>query len=212
MKKIDTVVFDLGGVLVDWNPRYLYRQIFNDEQEMENFLANVCHGNWNEMQDAGRPFAEAVNERIDKFPQYEPMIRAYHKRWSEMLKGDIPGTVQILKEMHKAGQPRLLALSNWSAETFPIAKKRFPFLGFFEAILVSGEEKLIKPDPRFFKLLIDRFQVDPAHAVFIDDVEKNILGAKALGFQTIHFKSPEALRVSLSQLGVLPAKSHGELS
>jgi 2-haloacid dehalogenase len=205
MEKIETVIFDLGGVLVDWNPRYLYRQLFTDEKEMESFLANIVDGNWNEMQDAGRPFAEGVAERVAKFPKYDSMIRAYHKRWVEMLRGDIPGTVQILKEIHSAGQPRLLALSNWSAETFPLAKQRFPFLGLFETVLVSGEEKLIKPDPRFYRILIDRLKVDPRHAVFIDDVEKNILGAQALGFQTIHFTTPESLRVSLTKMGVLPS-------
>jgi 2-haloacid dehalogenase len=206
MERIDTVVFDLGGVLVDWNPRYLYRKITQDEKAMESFLAEVCDSAWNEKQDAGRPFAEAVAERVKSHPQHEAWIRAYFDRWEEMIASEIHGTVEILEELKEQNRVRLLALSNWSAETFPIAFKRFPFLSWFEKVLVSGEEKLIKPDPRFYKLLSERHGVKPETSVFIDDVQKNIDGASKLGFQTILFRTPEALRQKLSEMSVLLKK------
>lgn len=199
---IETVVFDLGGVLVDWNPRYLYRKLFANEAEMEYFLTHVCHGEWNERQDAGRPFAEAIAELVGLHPQYEPMIRAYFERWPEMLAGEIKGTVDILEALKTSGRYRLFALSNWSAETFPYARKRFPFLNLFETILLSGEERLIKPDSRFFALLSSRHGVRPERSVFIDDVLKNIEGAKKLGFQTVHFADSTSLRGQLNLLQI----------
>jgi 2-haloacid dehalogenase len=199
---IETVVFDLGGVLVDWNPRYLYRKLINDESQIEDFLARVCHGQWNEQQDAGRPFAEAIAERSASFPEHAPLIKAYFERWPEMLAGAIEGTVKVLEELHASGRYRLFALSNWSAETFPHAWRRFEFLKLFNQILLSGEEKLIKPDPRFFALLESRHGVRPEQSVFIDDVEKNILAARAIGYQTVRFTDAESLRHSLMSLGV----------
>jgi 2-haloacid dehalogenase len=200
---IETVVFDLGGVLVDWNPRYLYRQLIKDEKEIEKFLAEVCHSHWNEKQDAGRSFADGVEELLATHPQHENLIRAYFDRWSEMLGGAIQGTVEILEELHSEKRQRLFALSNWSAETFPYAKSRFEFLKLFENILVSGEEHLIKPDARFFALLSERYQVRADRTVFIDDVEKNVNAARALGFHAIQFTSPEDLRRNLTDLKVL---------
>lgn len=202
-KQIDTVVFDLGGVLVDWNPRHLYRKILNDEKEVEHFLAHVCNGEWNEQQDAGRPLVEATAERIEKFPQHEPLIRAFYGRWTEMMVGQIDGTVRILETLRQRGRHKIFALSNWSAETFPLARSQFGFFELFDAILLSGEEKLIKPDPRFFNLLSERHGVVPHKSVFIDDVEKNINGACALGFNAIRFTDPDSLRQSLTQYGVL---------
>ena len=198
-RKITTVIFDLGGVLVDWNPRYVYRKIFKDEQKIESFLKDVCNSEWNEKQDAGRPFLEAVNELVLVHPELKAEISAYFERWEEMLGGSIEGTVKILEELKRRGEYRLLGLSNWSGETFPIAKRRFPFLGLFENILVSGDEKLIKPDAKFFKLLETRFGVVPSEAVFIDDVQKNIDGAQRMGLKTIHFSTPENLRKELRE-------------
>lgn len=197
--KIQTIIFDLGGVLVDWNPRYMYRTMFSNENEMEDFLKQICHHDWNEKQDAGRSFAEATRELIALYPDKERYIRAYFDRWPEMLGGAIEGTVKILEELHQKKSHRLLALSNWSAETFPFAQKRFPFLGFFETILLSGTEKLIKPDPRFFRLLETRLHVKLKESVFIDDVQKNIDGAKALGLHTILFKNSVQLKTELSE-------------
>ncbi len=201
--KIETVVFDLGGVLIDWNPRYLYRKLFSDEREMERFLAEVCDGPWNERQDEGRPFADAIAERTALHPHYADKISAFFDRWPEMMKSEIAGTVEILEEIHAAKRHRLFALSNWSAETFPHALKRFGFFDRFETVLLSGTEKLIKPDPRFFALLSSRHGVVPEKSIFIDDVEKNVEGARRVGFHAHRFTSPEALREHLLQLGIL---------
>lgn len=200
---VTAVVFDLGGVLVDWNPRYLFRKLTSDAAAIEYFLSNVCTQHWNEGRDAGQTFVEGIAELTALHPQHESWIRAYFERWPEMLAGDFPGTVDILKEIRREQRQRLFALSNWSAETFPYALERFPFLQLFEKILVSGHEKLIKPDPRFFALLADRHQVDFKRAVFIDDVEKNVRAARDLGFHAIRFTDPVSLRQNLLDLGVL---------
>lgn len=202
-RPIDSVIFDLGGVLIDWNPRYLYRGLFADESTMEKFLSEVCHQRWNERQDAGRSFAEGIAELVLKFPHEEMRIRAYVERWPEMLGGVIQGTVDILNQLRGQGRHQLLALSNWSKETFPHARSRFSFFENFDAVLLSGEERLIKPDARFFSLLSERHGVAPERAIFIDDVEKNIEAARDLGFQAIRFTDSGSLRESLRRFGVL---------
>lgn len=199
---IDCIVFDLGGVLIDWNPRYLYRKLFKNETEMEYFLTHICHGQWNEMQDAGRTFDEAVNERVSRFPEHSEFIRAYRDRWPEMIAGAIDGTVEILKALSTQGAYRLYALTNWSAETFPYARRTFPFLNLFEGIVVSGEEKMIKPDHRFFNVLIERHDIRPQRSVFIDDSAKNIAAARELGFQTVQFTTSNALLETLRTFGI----------
>jgi 2-haloacid dehalogenase len=199
-----TVIFDFGGVLVDWNPRHLYRRLFpGDPDGMERFLAEVCTPEWNQCQDAGRPWAEAVAELVGRHPAQADLIRAYRERWDEMLSGAIDGSVAILGEVRAAGH-RLLGLTNWSHETFPLARGRFRFFDWFDGIVVSGEEKLIKPDPRLYLRLLERHRVDPARAVFIDDSPKNVEAAIALGIHGIEFRSPPALRDELTALGVLP--------
>lgn len=202
--RIETVVFDLGGVLVDWNPRYLYRKIFSDHAEMERFLQTVTTQEWNEKQDAGRPWSEAVDELVGRHPHYEHQIRAYHQRWTEMLNGLIPGTADVIRDIRSRGAHGLFALSNWSSETFEHAKQRFPELKLFQSIVVSGDEKLIKPDPAFFRLLEARHGVNPSRALFIDDVEKNIRAAQALGYHVHHFKNANDLRRDLVERGILP--------
>lgn len=205
--EIETVVFDLGGVLVDWNPRFLYRKMIPhsiaNEEHMESFLRDVCNSEWNEKQDAGRSFAEGVREKCAEFPQHETLIKAYFERWPEMMAGEIPGTVRILETLHREGRHRLFALSNWSAETFPHARSRFQFLDLFAGILLSGEERLIKPDERFFRLLCERFSVRPEKSIFIDDVAKNVEGARRLGFHGVHFQNSIQLQEELSLFGVL---------
>ena len=198
---VDTVVFDLGGVLVDWNPRYLYRKIFGTEAEVEEFLERVCTPAWNAEQDRGRPWAEAVRLLQGKFPHYAREIEAYHLRWSETLAGDLPESVAILSQLRQA-PVRLLALTNWSAETFPVARERFPFLRWFEGIVVSGEEEVIKPDAEIFELLCRRYRVRPERAVFIDDSARNVQAAQALGFHGIHFTGTASLREGLRALGL----------
>jgi 2-haloacid dehalogenase len=199
----NTVIFDLGGVLIDWNPRHLFRKIFvGDEAGMEAFLAEVCNGHWNEQQDAGRSFAEGVKEAIARHPDKEAQIRAYWDRWIETLGGPLPETVAILTALRAGGVP-LYALTNWSAETFPLARPLYPFLDWFKGIVVSGEEKLIKPDPRIYRLLLDRYGVAPDAAIYIDDNARNAAAATDLGLHGIHFTSPDALRRELEALGLL---------
>jgi 2-haloacid dehalogenase len=197
------VVFDLGGVLIDWNPRYLYRKLFaGDETAMEAFLSEVCTVEWNERQDAGRTFAEASAALLPRHADKIELIEAFAARFDEMIIGAIPGSVEILAELGRAGVPRY-ALSNWSAETFPPQRNRFPFLGWFDGIVISGEEGVIKPDPRIFRILLDRYRIAPGEAVFIDDNPVNAAAAARLGFHGIRFRSPEILRTELVALGLL---------
>lgn len=200
--KIQNIVFDLGGVLIDWNPRYLYRQFEADEEKIEWFLANVCHSDWNEQQDAGRTFAEATQDRLAHFPEHEEWIRAYYDRWQDMLGGPIQGTVDVLSELRELRRP-LFALTNWSAESFPVAKEMYPFLNWFDGIVVSGELKLIKPDPKIYQHLLDVHDIRAEESVFIDDRLPNVEGARAVGFAGIHFQSPEQLRAELEGFGLL---------
>lgn len=202
MQPIETVVFDLGGVLIDWNPAYLYRKIFDHEQQVQDFIQRICTGAWNEHQDAGRPLAEATDILVQQHPQFESEIRAYYGRWTEMLGGPIHGTVEILEQLATQNRHRLYALTNWSHETFPYAQERYDFLNRFSGILVSGVEKLIKPDPKIYALLLERFQINPQTAVFIDDNPANILGAQQAGLHTIHYQSSEQLQDALMQMGV----------
>lgn len=203
MNKIDTVIFDLGGVLIDWNPRYLYRKFFSTEEEITWFMENICTLEWNDHQDAGRSFADATEELVAKFPDHEVPIRAWYGRWTETIGGPIHDTVEILKEIEASKKYRLYALTNWSAESFPWTLDNFEFLHWFEGIVVSGTEKTRKPFPDFYQILFDRYKVDPAKAVFIDDNIKNIVGGKEVGLQTIRFESPSKLRADLKALSIL---------
>ena len=196
---IKNIVFDLGEVLIKWDPRNLYRKVFNDEREMEYFLTEVCSPAWNSRSDAGELFADVCAELAEKYPAYKSQIAMYYPRWEEMLGGEVTGSVQILRELKAKGTP-LFALTNWSAQTFPLARKLFPFLGEFDGIVVSGEEKLIKPDPRLYQILLDRYHLDPKETLFIDDNPTNVAAAKALGFVAVNFTSPENLRKELKHL------------
>jgi 2-haloacid dehalogenase len=202
-EKIETIIFDLGGVLIDWNPRYLYRKILKDEDQVTWFLENICTSEWNDQQDAGRSFEEATRELILKHPEWEEAINAWYGRWQETITGSISGTVDILKKIKGSNGYRLYALTNWSAETFPWALDNFEFLHWFEGILVSGEEKTRKPFPEFYQLLFDRYAIDPSRALFIDDNIKNIEGARAIGLPSVHFQNPDQLKSELTRLGVL---------
>ncbi|MGO8795798.1 MAG: HAD-IA family hydrolase [Candidatus Sulfotelmatobacter sp.] len=196
-------VFDLGGVLIDWNPRYLYRKLFaEDEEAMEHFLANVCTTAWNSQQDAGRTFAEACAVLRRDHPSHAGYIDAWYARHEEMLGGAIDGTVEILGELRDRGVP-VYALSNWSAETFPTAERKFRFLQWFEGTLLSGRVGLIKPDPRIFQLFCETFSVDPAEIVYIDDLPRNVAAATRHGMHGILFTDPPALRNDLVKLGML---------
>jgi len=200
---IDTLVFDLGGVLIDWNPEYLYNKIIPDEQERKWFLSTICTPDWNEEQDAGRSLQEATEYLVKKFPEHEKAIRAYYGRWKEMLGGPIHETVEIFRELKDRGKLKLYALTNWSAETFPVALELYDFLHWFDGRLVSGEEKVRKPFPEIYNLLIERFSIDPKHAIYVDDNIRNVLPARDLGFVGIHFRTPELFKEELKRLGVL---------
>ena len=186
---IDTLIFDLGGVLIDWNPRYLYQKIFDTAEEVEYFLENICVSEWNVQQDAGRSLAEATELLIAQHPKWEAHIRDFYGRWVEMLGGIYVGTVNLLEELRHSGKYRIYALTNWSGETFPIAHERYDFFRHFEGIVVSGDEKLKKPDPKLYQVLFDRYEVEPTRALFIDDSVKNIEMGRKLGLHSVHFQS-----------------------
>lgn len=199
---VDTVVFDLGNVLIQWDPRHLYRKIFGDDvAAMEYFLSEVCNMDWNEQQDRGRPWQEGIAWAIARHPAYAPQIRAFYERWNEMVPGALEDTVEILQQL-RALNVRLLALTNWSAETYHFAEERFPFLSWFEGIVVSGREQLVKPEPAIFKLLIQRYQLRPASTAFIDDSLRNVAAAQDQGLVAIHFHDAKALRLQLQALGI----------
>jgi len=199
----DTIIFDLGSVLIDWNPRYLYRKIFKTEEEIDWFLENICTPDWNERQDSGRSFAEATEELVSLHPEHEDAIRAWYGRWQETISGPIHGTVAIFQELRKSGRYKFYALTNWSAESFPWALETFEFMSWFDGIVVSGIEKTRKPFPEFYRILFERYQVVPEKALFIDDNARNIAGGRVIGLQGIHFSSPDQLRNELEQLQLL---------
>jgi 2-haloacid dehalogenase len=196
------LVFDFGGVLIDWNPRYLYRKVFNDEEALERFFDEVGFFEWNHLQDAGRPFSEAVADLCSHQPQYCDLIRLYDERYEESIGGPIAASVEILQKLHMAGY-RLYGLSNWPAEKFQVVRHKFDFFNWFDAILISGEVHLAKPDPRIFHLLLDRISRAAAECLLVDDSNTNIQTAQSLGFRTILFQSPQQLQDELHQSGIL---------
>ena len=198
------IIFDFGGVLIDWNPRYLYRKLFpGDEPAMERFLAEVGFDEWNRLQDAGRPFSIAVVELCARHPQHCELIRLYDQRYPESLNGAIPGTVDILRRLWTAGLP-LYGLSNWPAEKFNLIRPDYEFFGWFRGMVISGEVGVAKPDPRIFHLLLEQAGRPADECLLIDDSAANIAAADALGFQTIHFHNPPQLEGELARRGLLP--------
>lgn len=197
-----TVIFDLGGVLIDWSPDYVYRHIYPDPKERKWFFDTICTHEWNLMQDAGRSLHEATEEKIREWPDYAEQIRAFYGRWEEMLGGPIHETVDILQSIRAQPHMRLLALTNWSHETFPVALERYDFLQWFEGIVVSGIEKVIKPQREIFEILLQRYEVEPSGAIFIDDNMLNVEGAGTTGIRGLHFSSPAGLRNDLIALGL----------
>ena len=197
-----TLLFDLGGVLIDWNPRYVYRAHFNDDEKMEWFLANITDPDWNENQDAGYPLAKATEEKVAEFPEWEKEIRMYYGEWEAMLGGPIPDMVSLFRELSAFNKP-IYALTNWSAETFPVALKRYGFLHEFDGIVVSGTEKMRKPAPAFYQLTLDRFGLEAENVVFIDDNLRNIEAARAMGIIGIHHTDSTTTRRALEDEGFL---------
>ncbi len=202
MNPIHAVVFDLGEVLIDWNPRYLYGQLFDSSEEMEQFLDTICTPEWNAQQDAGRPFRDAVALLQKQHPEFHALIEAYHTRWEEMLGDANHGSVDLLRRVKKTTLP-VYALTNWSHEKFPIARGRFDFLNWFDGIVVSGEEKLKKPDLAIYQVMLERYRLEPQHTLFIDDSLANVEAARQLGIQAIHFHNAIQLEQALQEYRVI---------
>lgn len=198
---ISTIVFDIGNVLIEWDPRYLYRQLFSDGDEMEWFLTHVCSNEWNRRQDAGRAWADAEAELIPRFPQFAEQIRAFRARWPEMVPGPIPGMFELLEGLQAAKTP-LFAITNFAADTFELTQARFPVLRHFEGIAVSGSLCMLKPEPGIYRWLIETYGIDPNSALFIDDSLANVEGARALGFHAHHFTGKTGLMPALGALGI----------
>ena len=200
--QINTIIFDLGGVLIDWNPNYVYKDIFPDEKERQWFFDNICTMDWNENQDAGYPIVQATQDKIKEFPEWESQIRAYYGRWEEMLGEAIQGTVDILERLVKDDRYRVVALTNWSAETFPIAQERFEFLDWFEGIVVSGTEKTRKPFKEIYEIILQRYNLTADNCLFIDDNARNVAAAEALGIHAVRFVGAKELGAFLEEKGI----------
>jgi 2-haloacid dehalogenase len=183
--KIQNIIFDFGGVLIDWNPIYLYGNVFETEEEMNYFLENVCRYDWNVLQDAGRPLSEATTLLQREHPEFSEQINYYYGRWEEMLGGTIDENVKLIKPLKK--RYKLYGLTNWSAETLPIAMERYSFFKDLDGIVVSGDEKIVKPNPKIYEILLDRYNLEAESSLFIDDNAENIETAKKIGFKTVHF-------------------------
>lgn len=201
---INTLIFDLGGVLIDWNPEYVFQKVIPDEARRRYFFENICTYDWNLEQDAGRSLAAGTELLVSQHPDWEMEIRAYYDRWVDMLGEPVHGTVEILKNAIDSPNYRVYALTNWAAETWEIVLKieRFQFLYSFEGVVVSGQEKTRKPLPEIYQILQNRYEVNPQEAIFIDDNFPNVIAARALGMQAIHFKNPEQLMEELKRLNV----------
>lgn len=203
-KTIEAIIFDLGGVLIDWNPEYVYLDVFNgDREQMKWFFDTICTNDWNENQDAGYPLAKATEERVALFPQHEELIRMFYGRWEEMLGESIDETVTILKQLIDSKKYKVVALTNWSNETFPVALNKFDFLRWFEGIIVSGEEKTRKPFNDIYELTLNRFHIKADNSLFIDDNLRNVRAAQSLGINSIHFKTPILLKEQLKDYNIV---------
>ncbi|MBL7737818.1 MAG: HAD family phosphatase [Chitinophagaceae bacterium] len=199
---INTIIFDLGNVLVDWSPMHVFRDYFDSEEKKNYFFEHICTSDWNEKQDEGRSIVEATLELIEQHPDWEQPIRDFYGRWTEMLKGPIHGTVEIFRELKTSGKYRIYALTNWQAGLFDIALVRYDFLHWFDGRVVSGEEKTRKPFPDFYQRLLDRYQVNPSEALFIDDSLRNVKAAEEMGIISIHFQNPGQLKQELVKKGI----------
>ncbi|MEM8583549.1 MAG: HAD-IA family hydrolase [Bacteroidota bacterium] len=203
-KSYHTIIFDLGNVLIGWDPRLLYRKVFDTEEEVEYFMTHITNLEWNEEQDRGRPVAEGTEILVAKHPEWEREIRMYYDRWTESFSGPIDGTVEILKTLYQSGKFRLLALTNWSAELFPWARERFDFLQLFEDIMVSGEVKMKKPDPAIYELLRHRYALgDFGGCLFIDDSARNVAGAQKAGLESVQFRDAGQLKAELEARSII---------
>jgi len=201
-RHIDAVVFDLGGVLLDWDPRNLYRKLFADEERMEFFLREVCTPQWHDAHDRGVPTAASCAELATRYPEWASLIAAWAERGEEMVAGPIEASVDVLRDLEASGLPRY-ALTNMEAETYPLRLQRFEFLGWFDGTVVSGLEGIAKPDPEIFLRLLDLFGLTGSRTLMIDDRLENLVVAEQLGMPTIHFHSSQQLRDRLESLWLL---------
>ncbi len=199
---IKNIIFDFGGVLVDWNPRYFYRSYFKTEEEMEFFLGNICTTEWNANQDCGHLMEDATRERVALFPEYKEAIEMYYSNWGVMLHSDIPETADFLREAKAAGYG-IYGLTNWSHETIQVAYDRYPVFAEFDGIVVSGCEKLLKPDPKLYNILLERYGLKAEECVFLDDNQINVDAANVLGIKSIRFTNIDEVRPQLKELGIL---------
>jgi 2-haloacid dehalogenase len=199
---VTTVVFDIGNVLIEWDPRYLYRRIFKTPEEIEHFLSTICTSAWNLEFDRGRSFSEGVAELVAKHPQHETAIRAFDERWDEMIPGLVPGTLALMERLEARDVP-LYAITNFSAEKYAGARVRFPFFDRFRGVIVSGRERVLKPDRAIFDLLMNRYELRPADCLFVDDSKANIAGARAAGMEAHHFRGAEGLEAELAARGLV---------
>ena len=198
---IDAVVFDLGNVLIPFNPRWLFAKLLPDDDAIDRFFGETGFDAWNLEMDAGRRFADGIAEHSRRFPHYRALFEAFFARWHETVGEPIGESVALLQTLRE-NSVRTYALTNFSAETFPLALSRFPFLADFDGTVVSGDEGLVKPDPAIYRLLLERYAITPQRAVFIDDKRENVDAARALGLHGIHFTTPTVLRPALRALGL----------
>lgn len=201
MKQIKNIIFDFGGVLIDWNPTYLYSKVFEKEEDMHYFLDNICRYDWNVLQDAGRPLAEATLEKQNEFPEHKEHIAMYYGRWGEMLGGTFDENTKLVHPLKQ--KYKVYGLTNWSAETLPIAIERYDFFKHLDGIVVSSDEKLIKPDPAIYEVLLNRYNIKAEESLFIDDNADNITAAIRLGFNTIHYTAEVNLEERLKELNII---------
>ena len=199
--RVEAVVFDLGNVLIPFNPRWLFRKLLRDEASIDRFFAETDFDAWNTAMDAGRRFADGIAAHSRRFPHYRPLFEAFFERWPETVGEPIAESVEVLRRLQQSGI-RTYALTNFSAETYPLAAARFPFLADFDGAVVSGSEGVVKPDPAIYQRLVERYSIVPARAVFIDDKFENVDAARRLGFHAIHFTDPAQLRPALRALGL----------
>ncbi|HYH16368.1 MAG TPA: HAD family phosphatase [Flavisolibacter sp.] len=200
---IKAIIWDLGNVFVDWNPNHLFQSLIEDEVKRKYFFDNICTMDWNENQDAGYPIQKATEELVAKHPEWKEHIEAYYGRWEEMLGGPIQGTVDIFKQVKEKGHLKHYALTNWSHELFPTALRLYDFMHWFDGRVVSGEERMRKPQPEFYQVLLDRYNLQVSDVIFIDDNLRNVKAAEAMGIKSIRFESPEQLKLALKELQIL---------
>lgn len=197
---IKNIIFDFGGVLVDWNPLYLYDDYFKDKEKSDWFIKNICNSEWNAEMDCGKPFSVAVAERIAQFPDYEEAIRLYQTEWMKMMGEEIPGMYELIKSLKNNGFPVIYGLTNWSVETFAPVREKYHIFELINHIVMSGEEKVLKPNPLLYKALLDRYDLIPEECLFIDDNQANVNGAINVGMKSIRFENVKNLKENLKQL------------